>query len=71
MGANHPKERVQTTYLPRKESSKAHNGGSNLIEDVTVEDKPALTLEQIKLIQTSWKLLQEDIAKVGIVMFMK
>ncbi|KAK6481223.1 neuroglobin-1-like [Huso huso] len=32
---------------------------------------PTLTDHQIKLIKESWKLIQEDIAKVGIIMFVR
>ena len=72
MGANHPKERVQKTYLPRRESNRVSDkGGCPQIEDLCQEDKPELTDEQIKLIQSTWKILQEDMAKVGILMFMR
>ena len=72
MGASHTKERVQKTYLSRKQSNQVYEkGGCAETETVCQEDKPELADEQVKLIQSTWKILQEDMAKVGILMFMR
>ena len=71
MGASHTKERVQKTYLSRKQSNHVYEKGGCPETETVCQDKPELTDEQVKLIQSTWKILQEDMAKVGILMFMR
>ncbi|XP_070577479.1 uncharacterized protein [Ptychodera flava] len=51
-------------------SNSSHNCVSPKREEcITVPTKPSLTEQQKKLLLNTWKILQEDIAKVGVIMF--
>lgn len=43
----------------------------NTTEAASEDDAPHLTSEHIAMIKESWKVIQEDIAKVGIIVFVR
>lgn len=63
-------------YLPQTNgSSPAVNGGSEEPSCPSIEEQqvelPEFTDRQKELVTETWRIVQEDMAKVGVVMFIK
>ncbi|KAL8613635.1 hypothetical protein ACOMHN_022054 [Nucella lapillus] len=83
MGAHHSKKKARTLaalergsikkkYLPASNgtSCNGHDGGAT-IEDKAAQELPPFTDHQKELVVETWKVVQEDIARVGVNLFMK
>ncbi|PVD26434.1 hypothetical protein C0Q70_14111 [Pomacea canaliculata] len=82
MGVQHSKGRSLASiernssrrkYLPANgPSCNGHDSAATAtIEDKAAQELPPFTDRQKELVVATWKVVQEDIAKVGVTMFMK
>lgn len=84
MGAKHSKKRGLTLatvernssrkkYLPANGPSSPNNADNDAatIEDKTAQELPPFTDRQRELVVESWNVVKEDIARVGVNMFIK
>ena len=67
-------------YLPQNQPSGQQTNGANgvnghaagdIIEDKSEEELPPFTERQKELVVSTWKVVQDDIARVGVKMFIK